>query len=101
MIRFDVVADNRSVPMSIDFRYVSVDGRRMTIAHLYDDETNDCFVGSCVLDSRDRDNKEVARKTAMKNLMNSVNISREIRTQIWRGYFNRSPKYKMRLTAAL
>lgn len=94
MIRFNVGIDN-SVPMAIDFEYHMIDNRRMTIAKLHDIETGAEFAGVCRQDSRDRDVKEKSRKIALKKVIDSLGLTKNIRKQIWNGYFNRSAKYNL------
>lgn len=96
MIRFNVKALGVTVPVTLDFTYHQVNGRRLTIASVLDDGTGEKFIGYCLKDSRDTDNKEVARKTALKKLMASASFEKEIRKQIWNGYFGRSKKYLSR-----
>lgn len=94
MIRFDVVKNGSVYPMAIDFEYhFGSDGRRSTVAILTDKTEKSIAVGMCTKDSRDSDVKEKSRKIALKKLLINVGAPKDIRTQIWNGYFSRSPKY--------
>ena len=101
MIRFNVINKNsESVPMALDFCYNTNNNRRRTTVILQDMNSLDSYSSSCVLHTRDKDVKEVARKIALKKVMSVLGLDRNIRRQIWSAYFSRSPKFKHRSIAA-
>lgn len=84
--------------MAIDFTYDKINGCRITIAKILD-ESEVKFFGLATQDSRDRDVKEVGRKSALRRLMTDSNMSRSERTKIWSAYHNRGKVRTMNTTA--
>jgi NADPH-dependent glutamate synthase beta subunit-like oxidoreductase len=85
MIKFDMNAQK----MAIDFMYDVFNGSRITIAKILD-ETDVQYVGFATQDSRDRDVKEIGRKTALRRLMDNCKMKRSDRTVVWKAYHNRA-----------
>lgn len=95
MIRFDM----NDQKMAIDFIYDVFNGSRITIAKILD-ETDVQYVGFATQDSRDRDVKEIGRKTALRRLMNNCKMKRTDRTVVWKAYHNRSGLFTERSQAS-
>jgi hypothetical protein len=85
--------------MAIVFLYDIFDGSRITIAKILD-ESDVRYVGFATQDSRDRDVKEIGRKTALRRLMTNCKMTRVDRTVVWAAYHNRSGMYNKQLQAS-
>lgn len=96
MIKFNM----NDQKMAIDFLYdITIDGSRITIAKILD-ETDVRYVGFATQDSRDRDVKEIGRKTALRRLMTNCKMKRVDRTVVWAAYHNRSGMFNKQLQAS-
>jgi len=95
MIRFNM----NDQKMAIDFMYDVFNGSRITIAKILD-ETDVQYVGFATQDSRDRDVKEIGRKTALRRLMDNCKMKRSDRTVVWTAYHNRAGLFTKRSQAS-
>lgn len=95
MIKFNM----NDQKMAMDFMYDVFNGSRITIAKILD-ETDVQYVGFATQDSRDRDVKEIGRKTALRRLMDNCKMKRTDRTVVWKAYHNRDGMFIKQLQAS-